>query len=205
MSQQAMLETRRQLEQTRKEVKDIRTLEAQMLWNMTRDEKKERITEQKAATDEIRDWRWKQADEMKAYVSELDHEVFVRELEESKEFQEFKRERLKELLDEEQKFIHEVYLNDVEYAAWRAELARAAFRREQALVAEKVQDVQLIRELKVERHQVEKANAEMERGLEQTLELQKLAKQMAEEKQKLMQSLEYTRSCHRGPVPLRRR
>lgn len=180
----------------KKEVKDIRAQEAQMLWNMTREEKKERSEEEKAVVEEIRDWRWKQSDDMKAYLAELQLEIRTTELEESKEFQQFKREHKKELLEEEARFVHEVYLNDVEMAAWRAELARAAFRREQALIAEKAQDAKEIKEIKLERIEAVKAEVVNDRALDETLELAKLQRQLQEEKQKLLQSLEYTRSCN---------
>lgn len=193
------------LEDTKREVREIRAAEAQARWNLTRDEKKERVYEEKTETEEIRDWRWKQSDEMKVFVDEQDHEIRTVELKESKDFQEFKREYKKDIKEEEQKFIHEVYVDDTDHAAWRAELAREASRRERELVVEKVEEVQETRELRQGRQQQEQAIQEQERALEQSLEISNLARQLALEKEQLLQTLEYTRGCQRATAPAARR
>lgn len=187
------------LEDTKREVREIRAVEAQMRWNMRREEKKEKIMEEKEEIEEIRDWRWKQSAEMKAYVEEKANETKAVELEESKNFQEFKREAKAQGREENLRHITEEYLQDVEAAEWRKEIAQAAMERERELLADRVDHVAEHREIKHVQRQQEKAAVEEERAIEQSLEMAELAKQLAREKEQLLQSLEYQRACQRLP------
>lgn len=193
-------EFRRMLEETKKEVREIKAVEAQMRWNMTREEKKGKILEEKAVTSEIRDWRWRQSDEMKALVEQKAHETKALELQDSKEYQGFKREHKVLIKDEECKTIQEVYLQDMENAAWRAENAKEAALREKELNDDRFEDVQSLRETRNSLRLQEKVEADENRTQDQQLEMTNLARELAREKDALLQSLEYTRACQRAPV-----
>merc|ERR1711920_913718 len=69
-NQQSMQEFRRMLEETKKEIRDIRALESRMKWKMARDAKTENLQEERANSEEIRDWRWKQSEILKEGVVE---------------------------------------------------------------------------------------------------------------------------------------
>merc|ERR1719410_858387 len=124
MQPQTVQEFQRMLEETKKEVREIRAIEAQMRWNMAREEVREKAQKEAAALDDIRDWRWKQSDEMKQYVAEKAHRAKVEELQEAKEYQEFKREVKTLVKEEDLKIIQEGYQNDISNAQWRAEMDR---------------------------------------------------------------------------------
>merc|ERR1719242_2544383 len=65
MQPQTVQEFQRMLEETKKEVREIRAIEAQMRWNLAREESRERAQEEEAVITDIRDWRWRQSEEMK--------------------------------------------------------------------------------------------------------------------------------------------
>lgn len=190
------------LEETKKEVREIKAIESQMKWNMQREEKREKTVEAKETEEEIRDWRWRQSDEMKAYVEENKHEVHVTEIKENKEFQEFKREVKAVVKEEDKRYYHEEYLKDTDNAAWRAELAKVIQDNDKVLTLERVEDVKEIREIKT----VEKVQAKIEddanREHEQALEMANQAKALQKEREQLLQSLEYARSCSQRIMPL---
>lgn len=192
-----MQEFRRMLEETKKEVREIRAMEAQMKWNMSREEKKDKVSEEKETEDEIRDWRWRQADEMKEFVEEREQEMKVSALQESREFQEFKRERKVEAKVEEQRYLAEVYEQDLENAALRAEMAREQADRDHEVTADRLETQQHLKEVKTHDKLRAKAEADENRALEQSLEMANLARELAREKEQLLESLELTRAATR--------
>jgi len=195
-----MQEYRRMLEETKKEVREIRAMEAQMKWNMSREEKKDKVLEEKESEEEIRDWRWKQNDEMRAYTEEKEQEFQATVLQESKEFQEFKREKKVEVKLEEQRYITEVYEQDLENAALRAEVAREQVERDHEVTADRFETQQHLREVKAQEKVRAKAEADENRALEQGLEMANLARELAREKEQLLESLELTRAATRVPT-----
>lgn len=194
---QTVQEFQRMLEETKKEVREIRAIEAQMRWNMVREENKEKVLEEEAIVNEIRDWRWKQSDDMKAYVAEKAQQAKVVELEESKQFQEFKREAKAHVKEEDLKHMQEEYQQDMENAAWRAELVKEEEEREKELASGRVEDIQFIRETKAVQKERAKVEVEENRALEQSLEMAHMARELAKEKDQLLQSLQYVRSCQK--------
>eukprot|EP00929_Paragymnodinium_shiwhaense_P070987 TRINITY_DN36064_c0_g1_i1.p1 TRINITY_DN36064_c0_g1~~TRINITY_DN36064_c0_g1_i1.p1 ORF type:complete len:849 (-),score=161.20 TRINITY_DN36064_c0_g1_i1:79-2625(-) len=189
-------EFRKMLEETKKEVREIRAMESQMKWNIMREEKADKVLEKREAEDEIRDWRWQQRVEMKTLIEEKAAQQQRVDLQESKSFQEFKREAKVEAAQEEKRIIQEEYVQDTENATWRAEIARASLEREKEVVVERQEQIVENRNIREAVKQEEKVQVENERALEQQLEMQRLAKELERERAQLMQSLEYTRSCH---------
>merc|ERR1740117_1653054 len=49
-------EWRKMLEETKKEVREIKAIESSLKWNMQREDKKEKFSEAKATVEEMRDW-----------------------------------------------------------------------------------------------------------------------------------------------------
>lgn len=195
---QTVQEFQRMLEETKKEVREIRAIEAQMRWNMAREEVKGKANEEAAELNEIRDWRWKQSDEMKVYVAEKAQQTKAEELQESRKFQEFKREIKEHVKEEDLKYIQEEYQQDTENAAWRAEAAKEVYERDKELTAGHAEDIQFLRELRSHQKEQEKAEENEARALEQSLEMAKMARELAKEKDKLLQSLQYVRSCQKN-------
>lgn len=188
------------IDDTKKEVREIRSLETQMRWNMAREEAKQVEGEEKEKENEIRDWRLRQSDEMKEHIAEREHAIKVEELEESRDYQQFKREYKAVTKDAEQQAITEEYLQDMENASWRADLARMEMERERDLVVEKVDGVKELQEIKKQEKIAVKMQEEEERQFEQNLEMERMAKELAREREQLLASLQLTRAAQRAPV-----
>lgn len=191
-------EFRRMLDQTKKEVREMRAVESTMRWDMEREEKHEVVHEQLEAENEIRDWRWRQNDEMREYVEEITQVVKVAELEESKTFQEFKREVKVKAKDEDIKFNHELYVTDTDAAQQRTEAAMALHEQDKELVRDRHENTVEVRQIYDAQKQQTKAEEANERVFEQNLEMNKLAKELEREREQLLQSLEYARSCRKS-------
>lgn len=188
-------ELRMLIEETKKEVRDMKAEETKTKWQMTREEQSWRAAAHAAEAAEIQNWRWKQADEMKAYVEAKAQEVKEIELQDSKEFVEFKRETKVRTKEEEIAFQQEVYAQSMERAQWERERLRLQFEEEQVVAREKVADVQELREERQISAQQERQQQEQDRLWEEHLEMAKLMKELQREKEKLSQSLHYQRSC----------
>lgn len=201
MSPEEVQECRRRLEETKKEVRQIRSMEGQMKWNMQREEKKDRALEAKTVNEDIRDWRWKESDEMKAYVAEKQHDIKITELRDSKTYQEFKREKKALQREEDRRLNSEDYNKDTDHAAWRAEMTRVVLDQEKELVQFRVEDLMEAKEVRSNQKLQEKFELEEERALEQSLEMANIQRELAKEKEQLLQSLDYARMCKRT-VPL---
>lgn len=184
------------LEETKKEVREIKAIESHLKWNMQREEKKERFIEAKATVQEVRDWRWKQKEEMQAYTAAKTAEVKEADLKDSKAFQEFKREAKAVNAAEEKKQITEDYLKDRENAQWRAELCKAVQEREKDAVNGRLDDVLEIREIRNHQKEQEKLEADDNRAHEQTLEMAAIAREIAKEKEELLENLEFSRKAN---------
>jgi len=188
------------LEETKKEVREIRAIEAQMRWNMAREEVREKAQKEAAALDDIRDWRWKQSDEMKQYVAEKAHRTKVEELQVSKSYQEFKREVKALVKEEDLRIIQEEYQEDISNAQWRAEIEKERQTKEKEIVVGHAEDFQFLRDARMQQKCQEKVEEDERRALEQSLEMANMAKELAKEKEKLLQSLQYVRSCQKPSV-----
>lgn len=188
-------EWRKMLEETKREVREIKAIESGLKWNMTREDKKERLIETKASVEDTRDWRWRQSEEMKAYKASKLQETKTVELKESKSFQEFKRETKGVTKDEERKRVTEEYLQDREYAQWRAELSKAVQEREKDVTYGRHEDLLEIREIKNLQKEQERFETDESRAIEQTLEMAAIAREIAKEKEELLQTLELSRAA----------
>lgn len=192
-------EWRKMLEDTKREVREIKAIESQLKWNMQREEKKERLVEAKATVEEMRDWRWKQSQEMKAYNAAKAKENKIAELKESKSFQQFKRETKAVAKEEAKRQVQEEYLQDREQAQWRAELVKVVHEREKELVNARVEDYLEHREIRNFQKEQEKIEADENRAFEQSLEMAAIAHEIAKEKEQLLQSIECSRAAQRAP------
>lgn len=189
-----MEDLKRLIEETKKEVREIRSLEAKTKWDLTRQQRREKNAETVAAQSELREWRWKQEEGMKAHAAAKARETKERDLRESKDHADFKRD-VKELSKESEQQHHtEMYIKHQEDAAWSVERLRDEFQREQQLVKERVENVAHLRQERQIQKQQARAEEEQDRALKEHLEIAHMARELALEKQRLLQSLEFTRS-----------
>lgn len=195
---ESLQEWRKMLEDTKREVREIKAIESNLKWNIAREEKKERLHEAKSIVSDERDFRWKQEDEMKAFRAAKGQEARKTDLKDSKAFQEFKREVKAKTCEEEKRQIREDYLRDTENAKGRAELANVLHEREKDLVNMRFDNLLENREITNLQKQHEKMEADENRVLEQTLEMQAMAMELAREKEELLRNIEHGRTAERA-------
>jgi len=193
-------EQQRQLEQTKKEVREITALKSQVMFEMAREEKREIAVAKKEADDEIMAWREEQAVGLREIAEEKERLKRVQDLAESKDFQSFKRERKQILKDEELVQIKEKYQNDLEFAHMQADMAKMGVVDRHALVIENLEEIQDLRALRTNEQLVEKAMVKQERVQEQRLNYSHQAKQLSTEKEELLQSLQLLRTRQKLPI-----
>jgi len=196
-------ELKRMIAETKKEVREIRAVESKTKWQVTREERKDKLAQTIATQSELREWRWKQAEGMKALAMQRAQEAKMVDLKESKDYLEFKREAKLRSKEEEIHLQSEVYHDRKKDSAWNVAKAQEAVEQEQALVREKVDDVVHLREEKKQRVEQDKVTAAQERALQEHLDVAHLARQLAAEKERLLENLQFSRSCLQAP--LRRR
>jgi len=165
-----------------------------MGWDIKRAELQHKAEEAKATEDDIREWRAKEAEDMKALVEEKERDFRTTVLMESKEFQEFKRERKALEREEDLRVIDEEYDKNIENAAWRADL-KAAMEKDKALLKERAEDLNEIKDIKNLQKLQDQAAVEEERQSEKITEMLRMERELAKEKERLLASLEFTRSC----------
>lgn len=184
---------------TKKEIREIRAADAQMRWDMLREDKQDMMSAEKKALDEIQEWRQEQSEGIKALVAENERRTKIIELGESKAYQEFKRECKLNSQDDEIQHNRAAYLQDLENAAWCADLTRAANDREKDVLAdhrESEVETRLIQSnLILQEKQDEAAN----RAFEQNLEMAKLMKELQQERFQAVENLAYTRAAYKNP------
>merc|ERR1712137_729165 len=176
-------------------VREIRSMEAKMKWDIKRAELQHKAEEAKATEDDFREWRAKEAEDMKALVEEKERDFRATVLMESKEFQEFKRERKALEREEDLRVIDEEYDKNIENAAWRADLMKAAIEKDKALLKERAEDLNEIKDIKNLQKMQDQAAIEEQRQSEKISEMLRMERELAKEKERLLASLEFTRSC----------
>jgi len=82
---------------------------------------------------------------------------------------------------------------------WRAEYAKAVWARDKEVIADRVQDVNDVKEIRNIQRLREKEDEENDRAMEQTLEMANLARELTREKERLLESLQFTRQAQRLP------
>lgn len=175
-----------------------------MKWNMQREEKQEKVAKKKDEEEEIMEWRAMESTEMSQYLAEKQHDINLVELQESKEFQEFKRECKAAVKEESLKSIEEQYINHKENSLWNVDLAKAVNEQTKEIIADRLDNRKEIQEIEKRRREQSKIEQEEDRVMQMNVEMQNMAKQLQLEKEALLQSLEHVRQSQ-VKAPLARR
>jgi hypothetical protein len=193
-------EQQRLLEETQREMREIKAMESQIGWEMLREEKSQVKTEKKEAEADIMEWRNQLAAGMKEIAEVKAHEQKVEDLKESKQFQEFKRDRKQVDKDEELQVMKEQYQADLEFSQMQAEIAKTSGLDRHAMNLEHLEDIEVLRENKTQERIQEKSDVEKERAIEQRLNFNHQATQLRSQKEELLKNLQMLRSVQKQPV-----
>jgi len=188
-------EVRLQMEQTKKDIRQLKAMEAQVNWNMRREEKREVIDEEKATDTEIRDWRWQQKAEMKQYEQEQARQTKIEDLVRNKDAVDWKREVKQVQKQDELVRQTEEYYETVDNAAWKEAVEQAVVEDRRAEVAAHVERFEHSRALKELEKQRKQEEVVVERQWASQQTLQHAQGELQRQKEQLQRTLEFSQRC----------
>jgi len=191
---------RRAVEKAKREIRELKAQEGQLLFTMEREDKRILVEEGRAEEDEIMKWRWQEAQEMKEFVDQQQRVQLAEDLTIRREAVEWKREVK---VVEEQKQIEQAtveYQERTEQSAIEEEcrLAVEASRRDE--VYEHLDKYEHARALRVIEKAREVERQGVEREFAQTQTLSHAQNELQRQKDEVMRRLELSRKAsQRGP------
>jgi len=188
------------VEQTKREVRELRSLEAKSRWDMVREEK--RYVEEREAEieNDLMRWRWKEGDDMKQLMQQVNEQVKLKELYQSRETQFEKREIRRASKEEEIKRIEDMYLEHKKDARWDAELKKSISHERTELVVNNIDQYNHIRETSKALDMQYKQEQRESRMLEQQSDANLLQKKLLAEKEALLQNLKFVHDRLGAPI-----
>lgn len=191
--------------QVKKEMLQIKGLEGQIRWGMQREEK-EYVTEEKAEADrEILEWRNEEKVCLQEHVRALYEKRRARELLESREFEEFKRDIKDTEMEEECQRIAEEYLTTAEYAQWREEVSRSRVEQDRLVLEDRITERLEERDIRENEGFVEKVRVEEDRAVEKSLEMNHQVSQVSKEREEMLRNLQFMQSRQKAATASRPR
>jgi len=187
------------IEEAKKEVREIRSKGGKTKIDLERDEKRKRKDAEKMREEDVRELRARDAEEMKQVMEERARKFQATYLQESKEFQEFKRDYKIRAKEENIKTFEEEYAKDLDYSAWRNCQAQALVKENQILLMERAKDINEIKEIKEEQILQDKKMVENDRYLDNLSEMARIEQELAKEKEMLMTNLQFA-EARRKPI-----
>jgi len=200
MAEIEQADMQRQMDQTKKEVKQLRSMESRFRCDMQREETRQQKDEKRQTEQHIMEMRQEQSEGMKDYVREKAKGTQVRELAENKSFQEFKRDWKEEVRVDE---IHRAkvdYHESSEQARWQEEFQYQKLAEHQVLLEEKLDGALEHRDQREMERMQELRAAEEVRQQERRLETLHQSTKLVSEKERLLKSLQLMRSCRGQPA-----
>merc|ERR1719375_2230852 len=187
---------RKDQERTKKELCDIKAMESRLLLSMGREERRAKLADRKTVDKDIMEWRQQRVAEMKEYVEEQKKERLLRELQESRVFQDFKKDCKMKLAAEELEAAQDLYIEDVEISRQRLEQLKAETEEERRMVLEAhLEQCSFDKEhraaVRAEDKLQEVTDREMETRLQQDLDTLLINRK----KEEMLESLNYIRMC----------
>jgi len=182
-----------ELEQMRREVRELRAQEKKAEWDLQRQEKADVSGVKKYEQKEIAEWRAEQSKGLKELAQSRAQEVKAKELQDNLDFVTFKKERKQLAKKQDQEYLESEYEKTREYALWKEE--RAANERSEFLAYSKsLEEKHLIdREVKQLKAEQAKIEEKTDREHEKALEIEKMKKDLAAERANLLRRVEYNK------------
>jgi len=190
------------LEQVRREAREIKAQEAQMKWNMKREEERQKKTEKKDDAQEMLEWRRQQQDEMLALQAQRKKATQCAELQERRDYQEHKRDQKAMHKEEELQRVTEEYLETKENAEYRVEMHKMMMaERPKPGIEANLENFRALAEYnQAEQQREDQERADQRMAAEQAA-LEHKMMQARRERDLALQSLEITRSGQATEVP----
>lgn len=195
-------EMQQEIERLKKEAREARAEDAAIKWSMKRDEDKEKKKEKKSDQAEIMQWRQNENKKMKELAAEKKKVQKVLELQEAREFEDFKREKKTEHKATKIKANEDVYLETKDASEWAAEKKKAFPPEDRAFIIDQnLEKYQLFAEYAINQQALDRqdrAEAEVQREQQ---EMDYLISQARQEREQAIQGLEFFRAQREAAIP----
>jgi len=193
-------ETKQLVEQAKREVRELKSLEMKSRWDLSREEKKSRQQKNLKAEIELRDWRKQQDDERLQLEEQTESENRAKDIADSRDYQIFKREVKIKSKEEDVKHARQVYETAKGHAAFEQEVKQNIVKERAAVVQERFETVEHVRDDRSKRHSEERNQLAKTRALERQQEILQQHKVLEKEKASLLESLKFFRDKQSEPI-----
>eukprot|EP00388_Colpodella_angusta_P001555 GDKJ01004893.1.p1 GENE.GDKJ01004893.1~~GDKJ01004893.1.p1 ORF type:complete len:356 (+),score=97.37 GDKJ01004893.1:99-1166(+) len=194
------VEARLRLETSKKALRELRSVERRMSWDLQREEKKFIRDVKKTRESDLMQYYKKDSNEMKEYVAQKAKERKVIELAEQKEFQEFKRFARDSHKEHMKKVWAEALDYSTAFSAWQEELKLEYIRREKESASVKKENFDVERVVKQWTKNVELILLSEEREWARQLEAEYALRKATEEQKKLDDKLKILQAAKSRPL-----
>jgi len=191
------------IEQMKMEILRIRAEESHLIRDMERRQRQKQEEEAKDEARQITEWREQLAMGMKQGLEEKSREQRVRELEDAKDFQQFKRDIKMIMREREQEGQREQLAINLDHARFRNDQQLAVAASDKLVLTDNINTQQELRNLRLAETIRQKECEQQERAEEAHLELDFKVKQMVAARNKALRSLQVS-ECSKH-MPLARR
>jgi len=191
----------RQLEQVKRETREMKAMEQGAKWQMKREEDIKKKEDYKAATDDIQHWRVDASNGMRDYIKDVKVGTKKMELIENRDFQDFKREHKNEEKQIDQLNIKECYEDTKDISEWEAQISKDKAPEERRLIIEaNLEKYQLFAEYNTAEAAFEDAEEQDSKALDRQLLMNIELDRAREEQELAAKSLEHARQAHEHAV-----
>ncbi|CAD7944649.1 unnamed protein product [Amoebophrya sp. A120] len=180
-----------ELEQMRREVRELKSQESKARWDLKRQEKKTVQQHKQEELEELRQWRSENERALKQLMDQKREDARKRDLLESRDYQAFKKERRRQEREADKKAIEDSYLYNRDHANYRQELKEREKLDAEERARVNAERVALDRQLKKEKLAREKTEQEESRNLDRRLEIEKMKKDLLRQKQELLDQVSF--------------
>jgi len=180
----------------------MRALQKQLQFNMRRDEERQRLAEKR--NDEAETLRWRQEQEhlTRRHNAETKSMQKTVELQESRDYQEFKRDLKPLVKEQENQAISEAYNETKENSEWQAEYLRGAMTDKHAGVVEAHLDqYRIVAERKAEEQRLEDFELTEARTTVYQREMDLQLQKARQERDRALEGLQHAQTSSRILVP----
>lgn len=183
-----------EIEQMKREVRELKSLDAKANWDLNRQETLAASTIKKQSEEELANWRTNQAREMKELEKCKEQEQKRIELEQNKDFLEFKKQRKKMERQKVSEIISEEYVKTKSEASWN-EQNEQKMKQDMVIRQKELEANHFIhREFKKNQKMADKAYEEATREHDKQLDIEKMRADLLREREELMNRVNFTKN-----------
>ncbi|CAE8619886.1 unnamed protein product, partial [Polarella glacialis] len=197
-----MEDLKMQLQQLKKETRDMKAVEAQLKFTMRREEDQQKLAVKREDIKGTMEWRQKQQEESLKCAAERQKSTVEAELVENKDFQEFKKIAKHVAANEDLQRTVDNYLDHKENSEWSAELHRQLHSERQKLeVEDHLEQTNFMAEYRLEEEQNYDIEERKDRLDAEYREMELKLLQAAKTREFALENLEHVRAHQHSVVP----